>query len=66
MTTLCVAMSQLDYIAREVRGQPMQPFGGIQLILCGDFFQLPPVKAKLMAFESPVWNACVTMFVACV
>eukprot|EP01138_Halocafeteria_seosinensis_P013230 gb/GECG01013512.1/.p1 GENE.gb/GECG01013512.1/~~gb/GECG01013512.1/.p1 ORF type:complete len:499 (+),score=33.81 gb/GECG01013512.1/:1-1497(+) len=39
------------------------PFGGIQLVLCGDFFQLPPV-AKLgqctrYAFESPHWEEAI-------
>ena len=33
----------LDAIARAVRNRPDAPFGGIQLVLCGDFFQLPPV-----------------------
>lgn len=33
---------RLERIAREVRKCPA-PFGGIQLILCGDFFQLPPI-----------------------
>jgi ATP-dependent exoDNAse (exonuclease V) alpha subunit len=38
-----------------------RPFGGIQVILCGDFFQLPPVsKDRLQnwqkfAFMAPVW-----------
>jgi ATP-dependent DNA helicase PIF1 len=32
----------LDYLARSIRGSP-KPFGGIQLILVGDFMQLPPV-----------------------
>jgi ATP-dependent DNA helicase PIF1 len=32
----------LDQIGREVREQPNKPFGGIQLVLSGDFFQLPP------------------------
>lgn len=36
---------KLDYIARVVRGLN-QPFGGIQLVVCGDFFQLPPVVKK--------------------
>ena len=33
---------KLDYLARRVRGNE-RAFGGIQLVLAGDFFQLPPV-----------------------
>ncbi|MEA1963413.1 MAG: PIF1 family DEAD/DEAH box helicase [Patescibacteria group bacterium] len=36
------------------------PFGGIQVIFCGDFFQLPPVNGKEenneYAFKANVWN----------
>ena len=32
----------MDQIGRHVR-ESDRPFGGIQLVLCGDFFQLPPV-----------------------
>jgi len=34
--------TSLEAVARAVRGS-RQPFGGIQLVLCGDFLQLPPV-----------------------
>jgi len=33
----------VDTVCREVRDVNL-PFGGIQVILCGDFFQLPPVN----------------------
>ncbi len=33
----------VDEVLRNVR-KSEQPFGGIQIILCGDFFQLPPVN----------------------
>eukprot|EP01071_Lankesteria_metandrocarpae_P002438 Lankesteria_metandrocarpae@DN2328_c0_g1_i1.p1 len=33
----------LDRIARKLRATPHLPFGGIQLVLSGDFLQLPPV-----------------------
>ncbi len=32
-----------------------KPFGKVQLILCGDFYQLPPVNNDY-CFKSPVWN----------
>jgi ATP-dependent DNA helicase PIF1 len=37
------------------------PFGGIQVILCGDFFQLPPIArsgepAAQFAYESEIWK----------
>lgn len=37
-----VMFEKLDNIARRLR-KSKQPFGGIQLILAGDFFQLPPI-----------------------
>ncbi len=36
-------LDMIDEIARKVR-KIDEPFGGIQVILCGDFFQLPPVN----------------------
>lgn len=51
----------LEYVARTVRRSQL-PFGGIQLILCGDFHQLPPVdRAGGFAFECAAWHRCVAM-----
>lgn len=33
----------VDEITRTIRNKD-EPFGGMQVILCGDFFQLPPVS----------------------
>jgi ATP-dependent DNA helicase PIF1 len=51
---------KIEYIARKIRNDD-RPFGGIQIILCGDFFQLPPVtndpKIKyIYCFQTPAWD----------
>jgi ATP-dependent DNA helicase PIF1 len=48
----------LDRICREAKKALERPFGGVQLVCCGDFFQLPPVKARF-CFECPQWGAAV-------
>ena len=35
-----------------------RPFGGIQIIFSGDFFQLPPVKENIFCFESVNFDKC--------
>ncbi len=45
----------LDYVGKVVRRQPSLPFGGMKIILVGDFFQMPPVKADAYVFESTAW-----------
>ena len=51
----------LDEIGRIVRKKDI-PFGGIQVIFAGDFYQLPPVgdmddrESNQFCFESKIWN----------
>jgi ATP-dependent exoDNAse (exonuclease V) alpha subunit len=37
-------LDMVDMACRLVREQPDAPFGGIQVIMSGDFFQLPPIN----------------------
>lgn len=45
----------LNNVSQQIRNNN-QPFGGIQLILVGDFFQLPPVNSETFAFQSDIWD----------
>lgn len=58
---------KLEFIARKLRASE-QPFGGLQLVICGDFLQLPPVPEMdgrtslpipaTFAFASQMWMQC--------
>jgi len=65
-----VLFDKLEYVARKIRNSDA-PFGGIQLVICGDFFQLPPVpdtidgikRPPLFAFEARCWDRCIPYLV---
>ena len=49
---------KLSIIGAHVRDTP-RPFGGIQIVCCGDFYQLPPVglgKWAEFCFRAPAWT----------
>lgn len=53
---------KMECVARMIRGND-KPFGGIQLVVCGDFLQLPPVTKKSekrkFCFQSRAWRKCI-------
>jgi ATP-dependent DNA helicase PIF1 len=52
-------LSMVDEVLRAARHEADRAFGGVQVVLVGDFFQLPPVSRgeAVFAFESPAWAA---------
>lgn len=53
-------LDMIDEVCRVVRGKD-EPFGGIQLVMSGDFFQLPPInrgdsRAGGFVVNSQVWQ----------
>ncbi len=64
-------LAMVDAVCREIK-QSSKPFGGIQIVLVGDFFQLPPIikteaengtqttlieeTPACFAYDSPAWK----------
>src|SRR6185312_15912410 len=53
-------LDMVNQICKLARQNPL-PFGGLQVILCGDFFQLPPINepgynGKNFAYASEAWE----------
>lgn len=50
---------KLEILARKIRKND-EAFGGIQIILSGDFLQLPPVKSSSFCYESFSWDSVIS------
>lgn len=53
-------LNLIDRVAQVAKGN-FEPFGGMQVILCGDFFQLPPVAKEgepppRFAYHASAWK----------
>jgi ATP-dependent exoDNAse (exonuclease V) alpha subunit len=52
-------LDMVDKVCRAFKYKD-EPFGGLQVIMCGDFFQLPPVgrgnEDGSFAYKSDIWN----------
>jgi ATP-dependent exoDNAse (exonuclease V) alpha subunit len=53
-------LNLVERVARAAKGS-FKPFGGMQVVLCGDFFQLPPVAKEgepppRFAYHSAAWR----------
>lgn len=47
-------LNLIDIILKLIK-DPFSPFGGMQIVVCGDFFQLPPIDGSF-AYNAPVWK----------
>jgi len=55
-------LDALDLIGQAIR-RNTRPFGGVQIVLVGDFYQLPPVardEGLQFAFQAAVWPRAIT------
>ncbi|MFC1613386.1 PIF1 family DEAD/DEAH box helicase [Patescibacteria group bacterium] len=53
-------LDSVNEICQRIR-ENIMPFGGMQIVFCGDFFQLPPIKKSIMGnaifcYASNVWQ----------
>jgi ATP-dependent DNA helicase PIF1 len=53
-----ILFDKLEQLARLIR-RNSRPFGGIQIILSGDFLQLPCIGTDKFCFEANSWKQCI-------
>jgi len=53
---------KLEHLARIIRKNDL-PFGDIQLILTGDFLQLPCINSSKFCFQAKSWSNCIKKIV---
>lgn len=49
---------KLELLARSIR-KSSKPFGGIQIILTGDFYQLPCIGSENLCFNAKSWDSVI-------
>ena len=57
-----VIFEKLDELGRRLRQKEHIPFGGLQIVCLGDFYQLPPINTKFV-FECERWNEVIDTIV---
>lgn len=48
-------LERIDRAAKRARRNQTRPFGGLQVVFCGDFLQLEPIDDEY-CFKAPVWQ----------
>ena len=60
-----VLFDKIDTITQEIRRNKTKAFGGIKLVLCGDFYQLPPINKNVQdiryAFQANCWRNAIDL-----
>jgi ATP-dependent DNA helicase PIF1 len=54
-------LDNIDPIIRRIRCREHEPFGGIQIVFVGDFFQLPPVRERASVPSEPKQASAATV-----
>lgn len=48
-------MEKIDAMSKRAKSCMTKPFGGLQVVMCGDFLQLPPIGDRFL-FTSKLWE----------